>query len=673
MKTSNLKLDEKQENDLVDYLMDRLEQLKVDNKERIEADKLCWDIYNNDRSDRYAQDTIWAHSNLSVPLTSLVVDHFLARAEDEITGTSPYFKFEPQGPSDLPQAEAFDNYFHWKIETKGKVRERLEESYLHMFVQRAAILKAVYDEKVSKWMDYERNALFNNETGEFEEILEYGPIIEGDANFIPAMNPATGVPELRLDADPSFSLNEAIHEFKPYPEGVATEQVKYKGPKTVVVDSDRFLCPSKVENIEDADAIMELYDKPIRWAEELFLDRPWCTFDMFKSLVKKDANPRTEIRRNEEYKENLSFDDNDNPVIPVVECWIKRDVLDSGDLQEFVAFIEPESRKLIYYEYVAKVAPDNRVPYTTVAINRHQNRWWGPSLPERIMTYQNYVDKQFNSESYRNELSANPIVGVNPNAVEDEPDEVELHPGKIYELKDQYSIEDFMSTTIVPNVDTKTQAMVDFIFGMVQLWFGVSNMAQGDYQALAPANTATGVEATLKEASKIGRRWMRRIVRGFEEHLTKLVKVSVATLDAPEVYEYMEGDISAFATMTPESVKDLEMNVTVLLSRDQGQRAIEKAQLALTVQERYFNYSPELRVPARPMLKRMLDAMGYENTDELLPQEAPPDPRQEAEIMKLLSDGAGAPPAAGANTQGAVQAMGNSNQAGANQYQQQAG
>ena len=198
-------------------------------------------------------------------------------------------------------------------------------------------------------------------------------------------------------------------------------------------------------------------------------------------------------------------------------------------------------------------------------------------------------------------------------------------------------------------------------------------MAQGDYQALAPANTATGVEATLREASKIGRRWMRRIVRGFEDHLTKMIKVAMATMDAPEVFEYMEGDVSHFATMTPEMIKDLEMNVVVILSRDQGQRAIEKAQLALSIQERYFNYPPELRTHVRPMLKRMLDAMGYENTDELLPQEAPADPRQEAEIMKLLSDGAGAPPAAGANTQGAVQAMGNSNQAGANQYQQQTG
>tara|TARA_Y100001973_G_C5185890_1_gene327796 strand:+ start:62 stop:2083 length:2022 start_codon:yes stop_codon:yes gene_type:complete len=673
MKETNLKLSEKQESDLVDYLMDRMEQLKTDNKERIDSDKLSWNTYQNDRTDRFQHDTIWANSNVSLPLTSLVVDHFLARAEDEITGSSPYFKFNPQGPTDLPMAESFDKYFNWKLETRGRVRERLEESYLHIFLQRAAVMKSVYEEKKSIWFDHERNALFNRETGEFEELLDYGPIIEGDANFSPSVDPGSGNVELRLNEDPSFALRPEIHEFRPYPEGIPTEQIKYKGPRTVVVDSDRFLCPTNVENIEDAEALMELYDKPMRWVKDMFLEREWMDFSTFSNMVKKDANPQSETDKNKEYKEDLSFDNDKFPMVQIVECWVSRDVLGTGIPQDFVVFLEPQCKKAIYYEYVAKVTPDNKIPYTTVSIGKHKNKWWGPSLPEKIYTYQQYIDKQFNSQSYRNELAANPIVGVNPQAVEDEPDEVELSPGKVFQLKDQHQIDDFISAVQLPNHDMNTQNMIDFVFGLVQLWLGVSNMAQGDYQALAPANTATGVEATLREASKIGRRWMRRIVRGFEEHLTKLVKVSMATLDQPEVYQYMEGDVQQFATMSPEMVESLDMDVTVILSRDQGQRAIEKAQLALQVQQQYFEAPPEIRPFTRPMLKRMLDAMGYENTDELLPQEAPSDPRQEAEIMKLLSDGAGAPPAAGANTQGATQAMGNSNQAGANQYQRQAG
>ncbi len=668
---TNLKISEEQEKKLLKYLLKRVEQLKEDNRERIENDKVSWKTYHNDRTDRVGYDSIFSHSNLSVPMTSLVVDHFMARAEDEITGTSPYFKFEAQGAGDEEAAEAYDKYFNWKLEDKGQTRERLEESYLHLFIQRALILKSTYKEDISTWYDYERNGLFNNERGEFEEIPGEGPIIEGEAQFIPEMNPMTGETELRLASDPSFQMIPGVHEFQPLPQGVPTQQVKYKGPRSEVIDSDRFLCPSTAESIEDADIVVELYDKDMRWANKMFLERDWFSFGDYYKLVNKDANPRSPIEKNQERVENLDFDNEENPSVQVLECWVKRDVLGTGTPQEFCVFVDPEAKKILYYEFVAKLTPDNRIPYTAVSIGKERNRWCGRSLPERIGSFQEYVDKQFNSQSYRNELAANPIIGVNPQAVEDEPEDVELHAGKIFELKDQYGIDDFINFAAVPNVDIRTQDLIDFVFGIVQLWLGVSNMAQGDYQALAPANTATGVEATLREASKIGRRWMRRIVRGFEEHLTKLVQVAMATMDEEEVFEYMEGDVRAFGVMTPDAIRNIGINTRVILSQDQGQRAIEKANLALQTQDRYFQSPPEMRPFIRPMLKRILDAMGFERTDELLPQEAPPDPKTEAEIAKMLGDNAaqGEANAPKDGVSAATAGMGNSNPQGMNQYQ----
>ena len=674
MKESNLKLNKKQEEKLVEYTLERVRQLKEDNRERIETDKISWKTYHNDRTDRVSYDGIFSHSNLSVPMTSLVVDHFMARAEDEITGTSPYFKFEAQGASDLETAEGYDKYFNWKIEDQAKTRERLEESYLHLFIQRALVLKSTYREDISVWYDYERNGLFNNQTGAFEEIPGEGPIIEGESQFIPEINPLTGETELRLATDPSFQMIPGVHEFQPLPQGVPTQQVKYRGPRSEVIDSDRFLCPSTAESVDEADIVVELYDKDLKWVRDMFMNRDWISFPDYLNLMKKDANPRSEVEENEERKENLSFDSDENPVVPIIECWIKRDVLGTGTPQEFCIFIDTETEKPIYYEYVAKLTPDNKVPYTAVSIGKERNKWCGSSLPERIRSFQEYVDRQFNSQSYRNELAANPIIGINAQAVEDEPEDVELHAGKIFELKDQYSIDDFINFAAVPNVDIRTQDLIDFVFGIVQLWLGVSNMAQGDYQALAPANTATGVEATLREASKIGRRWMRRIVRGFEEHLTKLVQVTMATIDEEEVFEYMEGDVRAFGVMSPEAIRDIGINVRVMLSQDQGQRAIEKANLALQTQDRYFQSPPEMRPFMRPMLKRILDAMGFEKTDEFLPAEAPADPKSEAEIAKMLGDnaaqGGGESPAPRDGVSAVASGMGNSNPQGMNQYQQ---
>ena len=678
MKSTNFILNEEQEKELVEYACDRIEQLKTDNKERIDVDKGAWNVYNNERNDRANNDSIYDRSNVPIPLTSLVVDHFLARAEDEITGTSPYFKFVPQGAQDQGMADMFDKYFHWKLEKMAKTRERLEECYMHLFIQRAAILKVTYEEVVSEWLDFDKKALFNNADVDFEMLPGMGPVVEGNAQFQQAMGP-DGTPTLSLVDDPSFFLDPNVHTFEDFPQGVPAREVKYSGPRSRIIDSDRFLAPSNVEDIEDADFIAELYDKDTGWAQEMFLERGWFDFEKFLAIIKKDANGRTKSEANENYKEDLSFDNLKNPKIQVVECWIKRDVLGTGVPQDFCLFIEPESKTAIFYEYVAKVTPDNRIPFTAVAIGKAKNNWWGPSLPEKINIYQEYIDRQFNSESYRNEMSANPIIAVHPQAVEDEPDDIEIHAGKIFQLKEQNQLADFIEFAQIPAADAKTQELIDFVFGMVQLWLGVSNLAQGDYQALAPANTATGVEATLNEASKIGRRWMRRIVKGLENHLTKMVKLSIATMDQEEVFEYMEGEVSALATMTPEMARKLEINAIVVLSQDQGQRAIEKANLALQVQERFFNYPPEIRPFVRPMLKRILDAMGFENSDELLPQEAPADPQQQAEQAKLMADaqggsgessGGGQVPEAKNGVDAQVQGMGNSNPQGQNQFQQ---
>ena len=176
---------------------------------------------------------------------------------------------------------------------------------------------------------------------------------------------------------------------------------------------------------------------------------------------------------------------------------------------------------------------------------------------------------------------------------------------------------------------------------------------------------------------------MRRIVRGFEEHLTKLVKIAMTTLDEPEVFEYMEGDVTQFGTVTPEMVEKLETNARVILSQNQDQRALEKANMALQTQERYFSYAPEMQQWTRPLLVEILGAMGYDNIDELLPPGAPQDPRAEAEMMKLMADAqggggggggsGGAAPAKQDSIGPAVQGMGNSNPQGQNQYQQSTG
>ena len=273
MNTTSFVLSEKQESELLEYVEKRLATLEDDNRERILADEYSWNAYHNERHDREQPDTIFEKSNVSVPLTTLVVDHFVSRAEDDITGKTPYVKFDAQGANDMKTAQDFDRYFNWKLETKGKNRRLLEDAYLQAFVQRAAILKATYKEDVSQYTDREARVLY--EIGSDEPIIleSVGYIIEGEAEFIQIMNPAIGMPQMVLQEDPSFAFDPTRHEFRDYNKGIDMVTVRYKGPKTALVDYDRFFAPSDVSNIEEADFIAEKYDKDWQWIENMFLNR----------------------------------------------------------------------------------------------------------------------------------------------------------------------------------------------------------------------------------------------------------------------------------------------------------------------------------------------------------------------------------------------------------------
>jgi len=647
---SNLRLTEQQENKLMEYVEKRFASLQTLNKERIDNDRLSWRVYNNDRIDREVPDTIFEKSNLPVPLTSLIVDHFVARTDDAVTGTRPIFRFDAQGASTEKTAEDFDRYFNWKLEQRAKTRRVYSNMFVSVYVQRITFLKAVYEERVSYWVDREQRVLFDAATDSPVQLLGVGYIVEGQHQFVERPLPdGSTVPV--LEDDPTFVLDPTRHEYRELTKGVPMTQRHYAGPRARVVESDRILIPDVCDPAE-ADCVIEIYDKPLSWVKQRWVDRRWLSYkDFVGKLREKNAskNKRDIEEREKKNFEDLGFD-TDEVMVSLREVWLRRDVQGIGVSQDFCIVYEATTGIPVYYEYVAKLTPDNEFPYTFVKLGKDK------SLVETISVYQEYIDTQFNSESYRNELSANPITGKDRAAFENEDEEIEVFPGNTYDLKEGKRIDDAISSMTLPQADSKTQQLIDFIFGVVQLWLGVSNLAQGDYQALAPANTATGVEATLQEASKIGRMWMRDIIDCLEDNLTKLVQIAIRTLDQEEVYEYMEGDVRSFASMDPEELENLDIKVTVVLTQQKGQRELERNELILKIVERYLMYPSFMRPYVRSAMARMLMALGVEEVDQYLPEEAPDMPVE----TPAAGEGDG-------STEVSTAGMGNSNAAGRNQ------
>ena len=658
---SNLVFSQAQEQETVDYCLQRVRELRGDNDDLSKADLASWKAYENDAKHRSSNtDTIFSLKNLHLPLTALVVEHFMARADEEIAGDRPYFHFEPIGKNDDETAREFNGYFNWKLDDKGGVHRVIKDAMLPIFIQRAHILKSTFVEEVEDWVDRDRRILVDRATQRPVNIPGRGPIIEGEDEFIdqpdpaavpPADAEATGwQPPVRkhLKADPSFILNEKQHTWVK-PSGLKRSEVLYRGAKSVPVDYDAFLCPSNVANIEEADMTAETYDKDLGWMGKMWLERPWDNWaNANRAFEMGDAKPKTETERNQQSKENLHFDQK-NPKRKVIECWVKRDVLGTGTPQKFVIFIDEESKKAVFYEYQAKVCPDFKRPYQSISVGRTKY-WWGFSIPEKVAQYQEEADKQFNGELYRNNIAANPFTGGDPTALEEEPEgRIDSYPGKYHKTKPNRTLDEAIQVISLPDLDTKTQQILEFIIYMVQLWLGVSSIAQGDYSDTPSDSTAYGIEKTINEASKINKRWIKRIIADIEEHLTKLVLIEYATMgdNLAEVFNYADGDKTRVATMTAQKLRNVQVNVRLVLSQNEDTKTIERARVAMEVQDSYFTIAdPIMREAKRPLLKLILESLNFKDTDKLLPPLPTVIPGPGGQILAMPDAGSGGAPAA---------------------------
>lgn len=639
---SNLVMTQDQENELLTYLEQRKTSLVQDNNERILRDRRAWKesepVENNIKDREATAKSIFNLSNVFLPIIPMVVQYFVSKTEDETTAESPYFHFEPVGAATVELATQYNAYYNWKLDVKGKVRRNLQDAQMAIFVQRACILKSVMANDTKVWVDRKSQILHDKGTNE-PVMISGKPIIENEDALTEIQDPA-GEPRpdgsfptrLHLDRDKTFVVDPAKHEFRPTKDGLRRRDVIYRGPRSELIDYDRILAPSDARSFDEADCVMELQDRDFFWFKKTWLDREWLKWEALAAEYSQgDAAAKTEGDRKEMSNEALSFD-NKNPKRKMIECWLRRDILGWGEPQEIVVYYEEEKRRLVWYEFQSNVCYDGNRPYTTIAVAKGKQRWWGYSIPELVHDIQQSIDRLWNGQFYRQLQVANPPKGGDPQAVEEEPENIEFDPTMFYRTRAGKTINDLIQYAKIPDTDERTQKLLEYLLYLVQLWLGISNIGQGDYSQQPDSNTAEGVRATLHESSKLTRRWIRRVITAMEEHLLKLVQLAMATVEpgSEEEYQFTANNLRLIAKMTADQIRNVEINVELVLSQQYSAERAAAIKQALEVQDKYMETPPQLMPMRRALCVELLEELGFKNTDELLPlpqlPELPPDP-----------------------------------------------
>lgn len=638
---TNFVLNARQDRNLTNYCLRRVDSLINDNDSRMKADRFAAQAYENSRNDREAQQGVFEISNLVLPLSSMIVESFISRAEDAILGEDPYFHFRPQAKNDDPVSQQCDAYFRYKFgERQANIRAKLEDGIQQVFLRRATVFKTIWDQDVAKWIDRDVEVL--HDRGKVVRIpdTEGGDphmVTDDDAEWETFNDVDDGgkpMTRSRLKIDKSIVWDKKRHAFAKPKTPPMRSRIRYEGANSYIVDSDAFLCPSTAPSIEKADFKAERYDRDLPWVKKWFIDRPWSNWDDFRLFHEKaSAKPKTDIDRNNDSKEDLSFDEKTHS-LPLVECWVRRDVLGWGEPQEFMVLIDVEQKKSVYYEFQAKLCPDLKCPFKEVVAARYKGRWFGLNLMEKLKQYQDYVDKQFNRHSVRNALNANPIGGFHADAVEEEPDELELGDGGLFHLKGGKRMQDFIEFATIPNLDLDTTDLINMVREMVQAWLARSNLAQGDTSDIPRDMPNQGIKAALNEGTKIDQRWSRHIIADYTEILHKMTTLQADQLDRSEVYEVTDGNGTELATMTPDQLKKLDVHVQIVMGQKITETDIAAANQALIVQKDYFLTPDPLKAAVRPAMKKILEKLDFKDVDKMLP--LPEMPAETAPAAPLL-------------------------------------
>lgn len=625
------------------YLAEKWESVRGDNAERIREDTESWERYNLDVARRKGvAASIYPLSNIPLPVYAMCVDNIASRIENATNGDEPYIKFQAVGNEDEEKAQLYTDFFGWKLD-QGGVHKALLDSQLATVIQNAQISKAVYDREQIEWMDYESNVLHDRTTGNPVETVTNGPVIQDEDQWLEQPDPI-GVlgqignalggniqPRMRqhLQSDPSLIFDENKHYWAPASDGIKRSYTVFSGAKSENVRFDRFFASMDAPDIEKTDT-MELQDRALDWYRSMWLDRPWATWAMYEPQIKSgDASSKvTDPMQNlgtglptlDKRVENRSYD-HVNPVRRVIECWVTRDVLGDGKLapQKFCVWWDIDLQICVTYEWTAKLAPDFRKPYSPCSLVKEPNRWCGKSIWKRGKDVFNGIDRLFNGVYYRTLQQSNPPKGGDPSAAREEPTDIAYDPTKYYEMVPGKTIDDLIQYAKVPDTNQRSDTVMKFLIDSVQLWLAVSNLAQGDYSDVPKNNTATGIDSTMQESSIQRRSAIRRKLEADEEHLTKLVKIIIATMKKDEVFEFEDGDVRKSQTILAADVRTLNVHVKVIEQQRFREADIKRCQAALKTIMPYFQQlNKEVRGVMRPFILEILHNLGFKKAEEQL-------------------------------------------------------
>lgn len=598
----------------------------------------------------------------------------VARIQDDLFGSAPWYAAIPEGTSDTLLAGKIYEHSSWKLR-EAKFQDRGEDVVDRVINFGEAILRTAWKRDVQQYgrlasvlftadgepvLTVKGEYVFEedefveaavtpapanvtgvgtNVTGEQANVTDTGTNVTGGAGEMETAAETTaegGMEEqpapaaLVLKKDPTVTMEAGMH----FEEMLIEEtEVRYNGLDPQSIDWKNFRCSPSFADIEDADFRGHVYEQRLSqlkakvraWTGEDEADWDMETIQMFDAL-KTDSTASKDEARTKGPDGAGAGGDEKNPLVKCLDFEMEWDPEGEGNPRLLFGTVLVESQQLFWLEYGCNILPGGKSVYTVVSAYNLPGRWAGRGWWKLYEDVQNNADRLWNSIIHRNEMNSNPMTGIHEDAIAEDVNDVKFRPGERVTLQNGKTMKDFADVMVMPNMDAGTWQLLEFFMKLNQLETGVTSSAQGGLGDMPATSTATGIQSVLSSGSTLHKRPARCIRDGLADALWKLLTLLYENQDRDETFAYGEGENTQIASLTRADVKNLKLNVRLTMTRFRQREVIEHSQQAMQVHQQYLALPEQEKAGARDLYVELLRNLDIPGADKIIrmPVELPP-------------------------------------------------
>lgn len=591
---------------------------------------------------------IWKESNLHFPLTRRIVQQQIARAQNYFTGTDPFFSAydtnpEPASGEGEDAAEKIERYTRFEAEQNHQ--GALVNEALHLaFIQGQQVVKTVHESRVEFYRTTARVMV----SGGKPVIGQDGDyIFESDA-FVPAPQAALEMPSApgsmpqATAAPQQMVLKRDMTTVKPPDATFETQDIvrrlkHFHGAKSTCLHYLDFLCPTTAPDVQTADVCVHLTNEPVVSLFHRLLENgewekqqvsPEEQLSRLAELLEKlgpgiGENERSGAKQGDpalKEGEHASGADRVEPEVALCEFYLHYDFGNGEPPASILVITDLHCKVAVHYDYLANVTWDGKRPFQVYRINPVANRWHGQSQVELFWAIQYAIDL-FLNRMHLSVTSAGRVDFWNPDmTVEGAANpNLEFGWGRSYKLRPNSRAEDAVKSVFLQPVNfAEFQSLIEMLIQIAINMSGIANANDARAANLDSGKTATGINQIEQSGQELFRSFIAALTPGVKTHLKAFVHVTLRHLDETRVFRYFDGDAGVLASITPEEVRDLELDVALELTRFKAAQLMEQGDAAWRIATEFYAMMPEVQQLLAPLARQRLKATGVTNADEMI-------------------------------------------------------